>query len=232
MCVPASVLARSNAEVGNYLQTLGNVYAVLLAFVVFAVWQQFNDARTQVEREASEIVDLCRSARGFPEAIRDSLRLRLLAYVAGVLNEEWPEMAARHKDGEVAEVAERLDAVFDALYSFEPCSECHKVLHSQALASFNELANARTARLSSSRLQIPHALRFVLYAGAFAVCASMWLLALENFTIHALISTMLAGAISHILYVIEDLDDCFSGDWQVPKYAFERAHAMLEVQAG
>ena len=39
------VLAASNDVVGNYLQTLGTIYAVLLAFVVFVVWQQFNDAR-------------------------------------------------------------------------------------------------------------------------------------------------------------------------------------------
>jgi hypothetical protein len=33
------------------LQALGSVYAVLLAFVVFVVWQQFNDARSFVEKE-------------------------------------------------------------------------------------------------------------------------------------------------------------------------------------
>jgi hypothetical protein len=41
--VPPARLAPSNDVVGNYLQTLGGIYAVLLAFVVFVVWQQFND---------------------------------------------------------------------------------------------------------------------------------------------------------------------------------------------
>ena len=44
--LPARLLAASNDVVGNYLQTLGSIYAVLLAFVVFVVWSQFNDART------------------------------------------------------------------------------------------------------------------------------------------------------------------------------------------
>src|SRR5262245_45238456 len=48
--VPAALLRESNDVVGNYLQTLGTVYAVLLAFVVFVVWSQFNEARSHVER--------------------------------------------------------------------------------------------------------------------------------------------------------------------------------------
>ena len=49
---PEDVLEASNDVVGNYYQTLGTVYAVLLAFVVFVVWGQFNDARSAVAEEA------------------------------------------------------------------------------------------------------------------------------------------------------------------------------------
>ena len=42
---------------GNYLQTVGTIYAVLLAFVVFVVWQQHNDTRSAVESEANELSD-------------------------------------------------------------------------------------------------------------------------------------------------------------------------------
>src|SRR4051812_39543883 len=62
--VPARVLRESNDVVGNYLQTLGTIFAVLLAFVVFVVWSQFNDARQRVEAEANELLDLARTARG------------------------------------------------------------------------------------------------------------------------------------------------------------------------
>lgn len=44
--VPGDALAASNEVAGNYLQTLGTIYAVLLAFTVVVVWQQFNDAQT------------------------------------------------------------------------------------------------------------------------------------------------------------------------------------------
>jgi hypothetical protein len=56
---------------------------------------------------------------------------------------------------------------------------------------------------------------------------SMYLFAVDRFEIHALMTAALAGAISHLLYVISDLDDCFQGDWQVPSRAFERVREYL-----
>ena len=83
--VSQEVLASTSDVVGNYLQTLGGIYAVLLAFVVFVVWNQFNDARAMVEREANELIDLFRTAKGLPEPTRGVLHEHIRAYVATVL---------------------------------------------------------------------------------------------------------------------------------------------------
>jgi hypothetical protein len=50
-CLDDQALLAAREAIGSSLQTLGSVYAVLLAFVVFAVWQQFNDERGFVENE-------------------------------------------------------------------------------------------------------------------------------------------------------------------------------------
>src|SRR5262245_50474002 len=90
--VSFEVLKRSNDVVGNYLQTLGSIYAVLLAFVVFVVWTQFNDARANVDKEANELLDLHRTARGLPEPARGQVQASAMAYAQGVLEKEWNAM--------------------------------------------------------------------------------------------------------------------------------------------
>ena len=67
----SSTLRGSSDSLGTYLQTLGGIYAVLLAFVVVVVWGQFNDARSYVNREANALVDLHRTASGLPDDARD-----------------------------------------------------------------------------------------------------------------------------------------------------------------
>lgn len=217
--VPISVLRSSADALGNYLQTLGTIYAVLLAFVVFVVWQQFNDARSQVEREAHELLDLVRTVRGLPQISRPFLE-QAAAYVQVVLLEEWPLMAAGSQ-ARLDHGTQILDRLWNILVVHEPASECHKSLYEEALARFNELSDTRMCRLSSSRLRIPLALRLVLYFGAITTVGSMWLFSVESFAVHAIMTGALAGSISHVLYVISDLDDCFNGNWQVPRSAFE-----------
>jgi hypothetical protein len=99
----ADGLVESNDVAGNYLQTLGTIYAVLLAFVVIVVWQQFNDARSAVEREANEVLDIFRTASGFSEPARGELREQLQIYVSAVLDREWEAMA-RDENGVFEEV--------------------------------------------------------------------------------------------------------------------------------
>jgi hypothetical protein len=224
--VPLRALRAANDVVGNYLQTVGTIYAVLLAFVVFVVWQQFNDARGHVEHEANELLDLARTARGLPDKLRAPLLAEANAYVQVVLGREWEAMG-RNDEARLEDGARLLDRMFDLMVAYEPLSECHKSLYELALARFNDLSDTRANRLSASRLHIPLALRLLLWAGAATTVGSMYLFAVESLAIHALITGALAGAISHVLYVIRDLDDCFDGDWQVPRAPFERVRRYL-----
>jgi hypothetical protein len=228
--VSAERLKPSNDSVGNFMQTLGGIYAVLLAFVVFVVWQQFNETRAQIESEANEVLDLLRTTQGLPFAARVPIQKHLTLYVDDVIGEEW--IAMGHRDEAVFErVALRLDDVWDVLQCFEPNSGCEEALHQEALTRFNDLSDARSLRLTSSRARIPNALRLILYIGAVILVASTWLLGVDSFAIHAFISGGLAGSVTHVIYVIEDLDDCFAGDWQVSRASFERVRSYLRDHA-
>lgn len=224
--LPLDGLRDSSDEVGNYLQTVGTVYAVLLAFVVSAVWSQFNESRSVVEREATEIVDLIRSTDGFPNPQRAALHAALAAYVDAVISREWPAMA-RGDEPAMEDVGRTLDRVWADLYSFEPTTECQKTLHAEALRRFNDLSDARTTRLTTARIRMPFGLKLLLYAGAVVVIASMGLLPVDCFAVHAIITGALTGAISHILYLVADLDDAFNGLYHVSCAPFERARIQV-----
>jgi hypothetical protein len=229
-CVPAATLRESNDVIGNYLQTLGGIYAVLLAFVVVIVWQQFNDARLNVESEANEIADLFRTSQGMPPAQRARMSDCLARYVDAVLEQDWPAMVV-NDEAVLERVGHILDEMSEVLHAFEPGSTCHQSLHAEALARFNDLSDARSMRLSSSRARIPSALRWLLYTGALILVGSTWLFAVDSFVIHAIVTGALAAGVSHVLYVIEDLDDSFGGAWQVPREPFERVRAHMRRRA-
>ena len=220
------ILRASNDEVGNYIQALGAIYAVLAAFVVYVVWGQFNEARTQCEREAAEIMDLYRIFEGFPRSCQGALQVPLARYVASVLEVEWQALAGGDET-KLERSGELLEPLWDTLHSVPLENDCHRALHTEALARFNDLADARNARLASARARMPLALTLLLYFGGFSLVGSMGLVFIENFWIHAVTTASLASAVSHLLYVVADLDDAFAGDWQVPREPFQRAQRFI-----
>jgi hypothetical protein len=224
--VPAEALRAASSELGNYLQTLGGVYAVLLAFIVVVVWNQFNEARALIEREASALVDLHRTASGLPEATRAEIQDGLRAYVDAVLGDEWRAMHTGN-EAVIERVGHRLDAVWLAVHRCRPADECQHTIYGEVLSHFNELADLRTSRLSAARTRVPTAMRILLYTGAVLVTGSIYLVYIPELWLHGLVTAALAGAIAHILYLIVDLDDAFEGDSQISKAAFERARASF-----
>ena len=126
---PASWLHANNEVAGNYLQTLGTIYAVLLAFVVFVVWQQHNETRCAVESEANELSDFYRVIQALPgtRPVRDSIQ----KYGKVVIDEEWMAMAR----GRWSREAERaLEEIWHTLQSTEPRTKREEALYTEALA--------------------------------------------------------------------------------------------------
>ena len=225
--VPLETLRASNDSVGNYLQTVGGIYAVLLAFVVFVVWGQFNEAREYVEREATALVDLHRTASGLPTATRIEIQKELREYVDAVLSDEWRAMACGD-ELTIERIGALLDQVWLAIHRCQPATECQHTIYGEVLSRFNDLSDMRTSRLTSARAKMPLAMRMLLFIGAVIIIGSMWLLGVERLWIHALVTAALAGSVAHILYLIVDLDEAFAGLIQVSQAPFIRARRTFE----
>jgi hypothetical protein len=225
--VPVDDLRRATDAVGNYLQTVGGIYAVLLAFVVYAVWGQFNEARGFVDREATALVDLHRTASALPPASRDDIQRAIRDYVDAVIAEEWRAMA--HGDEAVIErVGELLDRVWVALHRCRPANDCQHAVYSEVLTRFNDLTYVRTSRLTSARTRIPIVMKLLLYLGAIILIGSIYLLGFDLLWVHATVTAALAGAVAHVLFLILDLDDAFAGNVMVSQQPFVRARKHFD----
>lgn len=220
--IPLEDLRASVDAVGNYLQTLGGIYAVLLAFVVFVVWGQYNETREAAAREATAIVDLHRTASGLGADTRVAIQKHLAAYVDAVIATEWQAMIDGD-EGSIERVGVLLDEVWVAIHRCRPANETQQTIYGEVLSRFNNLSDLRTSRLIASRTRIPPVMRILIYLGAVITIGSMWMLSFEKLWVHAVVTGALAGAIAHILYLIRDLDAPFGGHCHIDESSFLRA---------
>jgi hypothetical protein len=228
--MPLDELRAASDGLGNYLQTLGGIYAVLLAFVVTTVWSQFDQARGHVDREAAALIDLHRTASGLPPSTRDLIQRGLRGYVEAVLVDEWPAMA-RRDEATITRVGERLDQVWLAIHRCQPVNDCQNTIYGEVLSRFNDLTDVRTNRLTASRQRIPLPMRILLFAGAVILVASTYMMVFDPLWIHMTVVGAMSGAVAHILFLIVDLDDPFGGRYVMGKAPYERAREAFERSA-
>src|SRR5215204_4834900 len=71
---------------------LGVIYAVLLALVVIAVWEEYGAARETVEQEANAAADIFWLANQLPQPRGTNIQELVRSYAEEVVHREWPLM--------------------------------------------------------------------------------------------------------------------------------------------
>jgi Protein of unknown function (DUF4239) len=180
---------------------LGTAFAVILAFVVLAAFQSFNDAKSGAEEEATTLVQLSRTAEFFPAVERGPIEGILICYGRAVINDEWPAM----KEGRRSPVVQTwVNRFQDGLKQLHPETPAQEAAFLQLLDQQDQRTDARRARLSEANRALPAPVWFFLGLGAFVTVGFALFFAdrREHFIVQgSLIAAITALVVSGLLLV-------------------------------
>ncbi|HKQ53684.1 MAG TPA: DUF4239 domain-containing protein, partial [Pyrinomonadaceae bacterium] len=200
-------------EVGGFIiGVVGAIYAVLLAFVVVAMWDQFGEAKLAVENEANQLNDLARMAQGFDAQTQHRTLAGLQRYARTVIDEEWETMSRAQSSPKVQAVADELWQIYIGL---QPQPGRETELYAQSLDRLNDLSDSRRLRLVMSKDDLPALIRILLWGGGLIVLAFTYFFGVKSLRAQALMTAALAGEIAFILFLIVALDNPFHGSLRV-----------------
>lgn len=207
--VRLSALEAHHDVAGFILAVIGVVYAVMLAFTVIIVWEQYDNAKSTVGDEAVAISSLYRDAVALgPQTV--PLRVALKQYSHSVVDDEWPTMSEHHHESAVTD--EKLVAVWDALRSVPPQSRTPTAFYDQATTQLHTLTELRAKRIQESGEQLPLPLWIVLIAGAAISIGFTYFFGVADFRAQVTMVAALASLIGLVLFLVLALDLPFSGD--------------------
>ena len=83
---PVAQRRSHNDLIGWQLSILGTTYAVILGFMLYAVWTAFGEAALNADLESNSVVNVYHLADGLPEPQRSQLRALALSYAEAVIN--------------------------------------------------------------------------------------------------------------------------------------------------
>ena len=225
--VPAERRREHNDVAGFIYAVVGVIYAVLLALMVIAVWEEHEAAKATAREEANGLADVFWLANSLPEP--DGPRIQELArsYAAVVAEEEWPLMA--RGEGSSPEAWALMDEMRLGVQGIEVRTPAEQVLLEHALERVDALADARRARMVEAEEGIPAVLWAVLVLGGIITVGFTYLFGLENTWSHRLMVAAVAGLIGLVLFTVGSLEYPFSGGTRVGPDAFELVLGRFEA---
>jgi hypothetical protein len=216
-----------NDQIGWQLTALGTTYAVILGFMLFAVWSSFESADLNADLEADTLVNVYRLAAGLPAEQRSKLRQLTRAYADAVVNKEWPQMARAEVPNESRDIDRQMWETIMSIKSGTP-TEMNAADH--ALYELGSLTQYSRTRILQSTDRLPVILWSVLIVGGILSVASSCLFGSANETLHGLQVFAFSLLIALGLVAIAEINRPFQGSVHVHNFAFIRAQENMALE--
>jgi hypothetical protein len=220
------VMAAHTDLIGFIYQMVGVVYAVMMAFAVFIVWEQFDSTKTAVEQVANALMSLYDVAHALPSDAGTNLKADVRNYAGVVAGDEWERMALGRLSAASGGALLRLTR-FER--DFNPTSDRETVLYDLAVDRIESLNTFRRLRLQASRGQIPPPMWVLLIGGAAFTVGFTALFGAQSVRLHTVLTSLLAAGLGFTLFIILALDTPYTGSFRITPDPFQNALAIFEA---
>ncbi len=204
-------LPTNNEVAGLKFAMVGRLYALLLAFSIFLVWQKYSDAEKTVEKEAGAAAAMYHLSSGLGEAQASPLRNALTVYLQSAISDEWPAMDSGKQSGKTHLA---LGAVYKAILG-PAASQRNVALIFELFEQVDTLTQARRSRILAAEGTVPNILWAVLFVGGAATIGFTFFFGTMYLRSQILMTALLALLICSELLIVVALNQPFSGTVKV-----------------
>jgi hypothetical protein len=190
-------------------------YGVVLAFVIVAAWQDFQDASSHEQAESLALTELFAMSTHFPEPVRDPMIGAIRAYVNDALKYEWagqPRVTPARHD---------LIRMLAILLSMNPQTQKQGILYGKAMDQLTRLFEARQERLLYSSSNIPTIVWMVIGFGAMVTIILSFFFFTQHRVLQAFTSMLFTMLIGLTIIAIYDLSHPYQGFTRISPTGFK-----------
>jgi len=200
---------QENHTVASYIfNAFSVIYAVLLAFVVYSNWFDYEKSQDNVTNEASYLSNFYRDTRILPDSLKTIVTQKLINYTSAVLNDEWYSMT----EGRTSTLAD--SALDDLWYTYTriPVSSIpNPYLYQYSIERLNFISQYRRLRILDMEQTTPPIIWVVLIiCGFISVSYTYYFTTKRKRTHFFLIATVILINVL-LFYLIYVLDHPYEG---------------------
>lgn len=218
--------------ISSVYEGMCTIYAILLTFTLWEIWQNFSTADAAVQKEAYTLLNLVYMVESSPEW-KIQIREIALQYLYLVTSQEWPVLKSFADHPNVTQEKSHASCVelIKLVQNIVPSGNRETVLFDQSLTLLNKWLDARRARLMIARGNCAKAMWPLLFTGACVLFLFHGLFVAKTLGIWAILLLGVSSVIGLTFYLIFTLDSPFAGSPSVNVEPFELAIGVLERPA-
>ena len=202
-----------NDATAGVFSVIGVTFAVLIAFVATAAWENFNKARAASYTEAITVLDVDDALAALTVPVRAAMHDRLVAYLRTVIQIEWPAQ----DEGRVTDRASaQLDLLVRQAIRLKPSDIAEPGLHEMLLQALIRLRDARQDRMLAAQTAVPAVVWIVTVIGGAITIAFSSFLGVASLRLHLAMACSLAISGVLVLIMILALSNPFRVDFRIP----------------
>ncbi|MBP2335138.1 hypothetical protein JOF41_001316 [Saccharothrix coeruleofusca] len=213
--------ARNNEAAGQVFTIVAGLNAVLMAFVLIALFDAAKEADDASYREADGLVAAAWASDSLPAGTGEQVRALARAYATTVINDEWPRMsggAAVPSTG-----WSQLDRLRQAVARAQVDDEWQVERKTEAAHQLWLVYEARQDRLDAAGSGVDAVVWFTLLLGSVLSIGLPLLFGGPSVRAHVIIVGTLTATIALLLYATYQMQNPFGGGADVDPGAFRAA---------
>jgi len=211
----------------------GVLFAVLLGFMVVAVWESYDAAASNAATEAASLVPLYRSTYALPKEPGDKMRELTRAYAEAVIHNEWEKQAEGQPSSEARHAAGMFFKAFGDGTIDSEIKKTYPFICTEMMGAINEVTTDRNKRGIQASESVPVVMWFAILGGAFIIVTMSFVIYMERPVPHMIMAGAMAMLIGLLLYACVLLSHPFKGPIAIQPESFEKTlHVFDDVDRG
>jgi len=205
--------------------TAGVIYAVLLAFIVIAMWETYDNASANTAEEASLMVPLYRDSLSMAPEKGAEMRLLLREYAEGVIN-GWEHFRVTAQGSPAARLS--VDKMMLFYGTLTPATKVREIIAAQYLETLSQMLLDRNKRL----LQAAEGLSWIMWAAAIGggviTVGMSFFLYMDRPLLQYVMTSVLSALIGMLIFIMVVLERPFVGPLGIEPEPFEASLRLFD----
>ncbi|UOE46238.1 DUF4239 domain-containing protein [Mucilaginibacter sp. SMC90] len=214
---------RGNEVAGIIFGGMSAIYSLILAFVIVAVWSNYDDLNKIIENEGDKLNGILSHSQKLPHDLKIPIQNSLYSYCNQVVYDEWHMKNTNEADQPSAIPKLRL-----LLLDTKPEGNRQQGIFTVIDEDLSTISDLRRDRLDHNRSQVPALVWFILKAGSIMLIIFSYFFQVPSMLLKRIYLLFLSSFIAMCLLLVYQLDHPFAGSAMVSNLAYRNVMAELK----